>query len=247
MLKDERHQAILKLIEQETFVSLEKLQTSLETSESTIRRDLDSLAQAGYLERVHGGARAIEPVYLEPSNYQKEKINPKAKAKIAKQALAYIPANAVIFIDPGTSTNALVDAIQDTSITVYTNSMQHAQKLVAKGIKTCLIGGRIKANTDATTGPSALQQIQAYYFDVVFMGINGIDEENLSTPDEEEAVIKRALLERGKRVYVLADETKLGQKFFAQVGPVRNFTLITQVGNHQVLSKIKEKVQVIQV
>jgi transcriptional repressor of the fructose operon, deoR family, putative len=229
------------------FVSLEYLVKALNTSESTVRRDLDELESERKLRRVHGGAESLHFLQEEESNQEKSIKNIQEKTKIAQKAASLIQEYDVIFIDAGTTNELLVNELHDPSVTVVTNSIHHATKLVERNIPTVIIGGVVKRSTDASIGGVALNQIGQLNFDKAFIGMNGIDDGFFTTPDMEEGAVKRAILENAKRTYVLADASKLGNTSFAKVAPVSRARLITNQTESEVIQKIKEKTEVIEV
>ena len=101
----------------------------------------------------------------------------------------------VIFIDAGTTTELLVELLDRRNLTVVTDSIHHAAKLVEKNFKTIIIGGFVKQSTDASIGRAAVEQISQLNFDKAFIGMNGVDESFLTTPDMEEAAIKKTSAE----------------------------------------------------
>ena len=247
MLKSKRKQLILEKVTKDKFVSLEYLVQALNTSESTVRRDLDELESERKLRRVHGGAESLHFLQEEESNQEKSIKNIQEKTKIAQKAASLIQEYDVIFIDAGTTNELLVNELHDPSVTVVTNSIHHATKLVERNIPTVIIGGIVKRSTDASIGGVALNQIGQLNFDKAFIGMNGIDDGFFTTPDMEEGAVKRAILENAKRTYVLADATKLGQTSFAKVAPISRARLITNQTESEVIQKIKEKTEVIEV
>ena len=246
MLKSKRKQLILEKVTKDKFVSLEYLVQALNTSESTVRRDLDELESERKLRRVHGGAESLHFLQEEESNQEKSIKNIQEKTKIAQKAASLIQEYDVIFIDAGTTNELLVNELHDPSVTVVTNSIHHATKLVERNIPTVIIGGVVKRSTDASIGGVALNQIGQLNFDKAFIGMNGIDDGFFTTPDMEEGAVKRAILENAKRTYVLADASKLGNTSFAKVAPVSRARLITNQTESEVLQKIKEKTEVIE-
>lgn len=246
MLKSKRKQLILEKITKDKFVSLEYLVKALDTSESTVRRDLDELESERKLRRVHGGAESLHFLQEEESNQEKSIKNIQEKTKIAQKAASLIQEYDVIFIDAGTTNELLVNELHDPSVTVVTNSIHHATKLVERNIPTVIIGGVVKRSTDASIGGVALNQIGQLNFDKAFIGMNGIDDGFFTTPDMEEGAVKRAILENAKRTYVLADASKLGNTSFAKVAPVSRARLITNQTESEVIQKIKEKTEVIE-
>ena len=247
MLKSKRKQLILEKVMKDKFVSLEYLVKALNTSESTVRRDLDELESERKLRRVHGGAESLHFLQEEESNQEKSIKNIQEKTKIAQKAASLIQEYDVIFIDAGTTNELLVNELHDPSVTVVTNSIHHATKLVERNIPTVIIGGVVKRSTDASIGGVALNQIGQLNFDKAFIGMNGIDDGFFTTPDMEEGAVKRAILENAKRTYVLADASKLGQTSFAKVAPISRARLITNQTESEVIQKIKEKTEVIEV
>lgn len=219
----------------------------LETSESTVRRDLDELEDEQKLKRVHGGAEYLHPLREELTNQEKSVKNIQEKTKICQAALEKIEANDVIFVDAGTTNELLIRSIRDTTITVVTNSIHHAAQLVENQIKTIIIGGTVKQATDASVGSFALSQIQKLNFDKAFIGINGLDRDYLTTPDPEEAEIKRTVIENARTTYILADTSKIGQTAFVKVAGIESISLITNQSDSKLLQEIKMKTRVIEV
>lgn len=247
MLKSERKQVILEKIKEEQFVRLEELVDILNTSESTVRRDLDDLEAAGKLRRVHGGAEAPANLQLEESIHEKSVKNVQEKRQVAEKAAEQIVSGDVIFLDAGTTTGLLIDLLDQENLTVVTNSIHHAVRLVEKQIKTIIIGGNVKSSTDASIGAVALEQLRQLNFDKAFLGMNGIDKDFLTTPDIEEATIKRTVLDNAKESFVLADASKIGQFSFVKVAAVEKASIICQSSDSHVFDIIKEKTRTIEV
>lgn len=246
MLKTERKQLILEELNQHHVVSLEKLVSLLETSESTVRRDLDELEAENKLRRVHGGAELPHSLQEEETIQEKSVKNLQEKKLIAQRASSLIKEKDVIFVDAGSTTAFLIKELEQKDITVVTNSIHHAVQLVDKQIPTVIIGGGVKMTTNASIGGVALNQINQLHFDRAFIGMNGVDEGYYTTPDMEEGAVKRAILENAKQTYVLADSSKVGQSCFAKVAPIKRAIVITSKG-HELLPAIKEKTEVIEV
>ena len=120
-------------------------------------------------------------------------------------------------------------------VTVVTNSIHHAVKLIDLGISTRIIGGKVKHSTDASIGSTALEQIRQLNFDCAFIGANGVDANYFTTPDMEEAVIKRTVIANAQKAYVLADASKLGQITYAKVAEVEKVTIITNASEEGLL------------
>ena len=246
MLKTERKKLILEELGKHKVVSLEKLVGLLDTSESTVRRDLDELESENKLRRVHGGAELPHSLQEEETIQEKSVKNLQEKKLIAQKAASLIKEKDVIFVDAGSTTAFLIKELERKDIIVVTNSIHHAVQLVDKQIPTVIIGGGVKMTTDASIGGVALNQINQLHFDRAFIGMNGVDEGYYTTPDMEEGAVKRAIIENAKQTYVLADSSKVGQSCFAKVAPIKRAIVITSKG-HELLPAIKEKTEVIEV
>ena len=247
MLKTERKRLIMDKITLDDYVVLEDLVELLETSESTVRRDLDELEAEGKLHRVHGGAEKLHALQEEPSILQKSIKNVQSKKALVQKAAELIQDGDVIFLDAGTTTELLIPHLNQEGLTVVTNAIHHAAELVDKNIKTLIIGGFIKNTTDASVGHIAVEQVRRLNFDKAFLGMNGIDGEHVTTPEMEEAVVKRSIIASAKKAYILADSSKLGQVSFINVAPLADITLITNRCDHPLLPSIKDKTGVIEV
>ena len=246
MLKTERKKLILEELGKHKVVSLEKLVGLLDTSESTVRRDLDELESENKLRRVHGGAELPHSLQEEETIQEKSVKNLQEKKLIAQKSASLIKEKDVIFVDAGSTTAFLIKELERKDIIVVTNSIHHAVQLVDKQIPTVIIGGGVKMTTDASIGGVALNQINQLHFDRAFIGMNGVDEGYYTTPDMEEGAVKRAIIENAKQTYVLADSSKVGQSCFAKVAPIKRAIVITSKG-HELLPAIKEKTEVIEV
>ncbi|MGT2780411.1 DeoR/GlpR family DNA-binding transcription regulator [Streptococcus lutetiensis] len=247
ILKSKRKQLIMEKLSHDKFVRLDDLVSLLDTSESTVRRDLDELESERKLHRVHGGAELPHSLQEEFTNQQKSIKNIQEKMLVAKKAASLISNDDVVFVDAGTTNELLLGYLSQDNLTVVTNSIHHAAKLVDKNIQTIIIGGHVKKSTDASIGTVAYEQIKQLNFDKAFLGINGIDEEFLTTPDMEEAVIKKTVIENARKLYVVTDSSKIGRVSFAKVDKIENATIITNQSSGALMKKIKENTRVIEV
>lgn len=230
MLKEARHSIILDAVNGRKYVSLSDLMSLTGSSESTIRADLIELDREGKLLRLRGGAQAIndETLSYELSIEQKMGIQWKEKQNIARFAATLVPANSLLYVDAGTSTLALIEALDVPGLTVVTNSVLIARKALAKGYRSYVIGGELKLSTDALFGPMALSYLEKFRFDIGFFGTNGIDlKQGFTTPGVEEAAIKSKAMDQCKKCYVLADSSKLDVVTAVSFHPFEEATIIT--------------------
>lgn len=212
MLSEERFELILKLLEENKTVTVSELVEKLQTSESTIRRDLNYLDEIKKLKKIHGGAKSINTKYTTKDfDVSVRKIlNIDNKKKIARYAAKLIEENDCVYIDAGTTTDLMIDYITQKDAIYVTNGIVHAKKLVQKGFNVYIIGGQIKLSTEAIVGIEALDSLRKYNFNKGFFGSNGVDKKRgFTTPDIQEALVKREAVNRSSKSYILLDPSKV--------------------------------------
>ena len=214
MLTEQRYEIILKLLEEKKSVTATELRELLDTSESTVRRDITALDKLGKLTKVFGGAvaRAHVVTAYEPTIEQKADLNTEEKKRIARYAASLIGPEDFVYLDAGTTTGFLLDYLGKTGASFVTNAVSHARSLARRGVRVCLVGGELKASTEAVIGSQAMEMLRMYHFTAGFFGTNGITKrEGFTTPDASEALVKKAAMEQCRTAYVLADRTKFDQ------------------------------------
>ncbi|MGN7397635.1 DeoR/GlpR family DNA-binding transcription regulator [Peribacillus frigoritolerans] len=245
MLTTERHQFILSILKEQGTVKLQELVDQLQASESTIRRDLVQLEEMKLLKRVHGGASLLQRKGLEPTTMEKQYKARAEKQLIAKLAASFIEKNDCIYLDAGTTTAEMIPYLKDKNITVLTNGLMHIPKLIELKIKTVLVGGMIKFSTNAIIGSNAVQFLNEYRFDKCFLGMNGIHQElGFTTPDPEEALLKKMALRLSNETYVLADSSKLNEATFAKVADVSDAIILTDSNDEEAVAHLQKNPKV---
>lgn len=229
MLTEKRQQLILDFLTENDIVTISELMEPLKASESTIRRDLKNLENQGLLARVHGGAKKTPHLGFEATMAEKEEKFHQQKVQIAKFCAELLDEEDVVYLDAGTTTIEMIQFIpQDLPIKVVTNSVKHAALLIDRQIETIILGGMIKISTNATLGSTAIQQLRELRFSKAFLGMNGAElEAGFTTPDPEEAAVKKWAMKQSQQNYVLIDHSKLQQITFAQVAPLKAAKIIT--------------------
>lgn len=247
MLTEERQAFILRKVNENGIVKSVDLMSELNSSESTIRRDLAQLEKEGALLRIHGGAKRIYQLDEELTYNEKTVKNVQEKNIIGKFAANLIDKNDVIYIDAGTTTLAMIDYLNTGDITVVTNGILHASLLADKNITTIQLGGKVKNSTKAIIGATSFNQLKNYRFTKVFLGINGIDlAYGCTTPDPEEAALKSLALQQSVETYILADDSKWNKVNFAKVSDIEDVTFITNCKLDK-LKSYQEKTTILEV
>jgi DeoR/GlpR family transcriptional regulator of sugar metabolism len=225
VLKEERQRRILDLLQQEGRVVATELQHELGVSGYTIRRDLDELADARHLQRVHGGAlarSAVAPTYEERSAQSVA-----GKRAVANAAASLLEPGQTVIVDGGSTALALVDAIpQSHSGTFITHSPPVAAALAARpGLETIVIGGTLDPRAMVATGAQTIEAYGRITADVCFLGIWSVHAGvGISSGYYEEAEVRRVLVQRADRVVGLASRDKLGTTAQFAIAPATALT-----------------------
>jgi DeoR/GlpR family transcriptional regulator of sugar metabolism len=236
LLAEQRRALILDEVRRRGGVRVNELTRKLHVSDMTIRRDLDSLARRGVIEKVHGGAvPVVEASTHEPGFEAKSSLETGAKEQIALAAVQLAVPGSAIALSGGTTTYALARQLLEVpGLTVVTNSVRVADVFHTAqpaGISVVLTGG-VRTPSDSLVGPVADQAIRSLHFDVLFLGVHGISvKAGLSTPNLAEAETNRHLVQAARRVVVVADHTKwgtVGLSSFASLDAVDTF--VTDAG-----------------
>lgn len=240
MLAQERFERILEFLRDRQSVTVADLTNWLNTSESTIRRDLTELSRQGLLIKVHGGATAINSVLSrEEEVITKAKKHQKEKREIGKYAASLIRKDDMVYLDAGTTTEMMIDFLKERDVIYVTNGITHARQLMNAGFKVHLIGGEIKAITEAVVGEEAIEQLDKYNFTKGFFGTNGIDEQRgFSTPDMKEAAVKRKALQQCQQRYILTDQSKFDQISAFKFADLNKAVIITDQLNNKKYKEI---------
>lgn len=236
MYAEERQQAVADLVARRGRVSVTALAAEYGVTTETVRRDLSTLERLGLVRRVHGGAVPADRLrVVEAGVADRETARSAEKERIAKAALALLPpAGSSVLVDAGTTTARLVEVLPpDHRLTVYTHAVPVAARLAGlRHVDLVLLPGRVRPTTHAAVGASTVAALADVRADVAFLGGNGLTvEHGLSTPDPDEAAVKRALVASGRTVVVLLDSSKVGEEAVVRYAGVDDLdVLVTDSG-----------------
>ncbi|MFS4438348.1 DeoR/GlpR family DNA-binding transcription regulator [Paracoccaceae bacterium GXU_MW_L88] len=214
-----RHSEILDIARRDGRVSVEGLADHFGVTLQTIRRDLTELADAGRLERVHGGA--VLPSGTANIGYEERRtLNAAAKTDIARACARHIPDNASIFLNIGTSTEAVAaELLGHKNLLVVTNNMNVATILAAN--ETCEVivtGGKLRRSDGGLTGSLATATLKQFKFDYAVIGCSALDEEgDLMDFDISEVEVSRAIIDQARKTFLVADHSKFQRSAPARI------------------------------
>lgn len=234
MYAEERRRQIASLTAVEGRVNVTELAGRFNVTAETIRRDLAVLDREGIVHRVHGGAVATQSFQTtELSLDTRFRSASSAKYSIAKAAMQFLPeSHGGLFLDAGTTVTALADLIAEhphsKQWSIVTNCLPIALNLANAGLDDVqLLGGSVRAITQAVVGDIALRTLALMRADVVFIGTNALTlDHGLSTADSQEAAMKSAMITNAHKVVVLCDSTKMGTDYLVSFGAIDDIDVI---------------------
>lgn len=206
-----RHSEILEIARSEKRVMVENLAERLGVTVQTIRRDLTQMTNAGRLVRVHGGA--ILPSTVSNIGYEeRRKLNEGVKRAIAKRCVQEIPENSSLFLNIGTSTEAVArELLKHRNITVVTNNMNVANILVEnESCEIIVAGGSLRRADGGLIGDLTVQIFEQFKVDIAIIGTSAMDEDgDLLDFDFREVRVSKAIIKQSRKVFLVTDSSKL--------------------------------------
>lgn len=202
---------------------VKNLAARYDTSQVTIRKDLEVLHSQGLVYRTHGGALPIPTGALrDPSLREKEKLHRREKQLIGAAAARLVQEGESIILDSGTTTTAIARALREfRNLTVITNAVNIAAELAGTAIEVILTGGILREKSFSLVGPLAEETLRRLRADLVFLGVDGFDVHfGLTTPNLLEASVNRVMVEIAKRVVVVCDSSKFGRRSLSLIAPI---------------------------
>lgn len=226
-----RRDGIRRVLEREGYVSLGSLSEEFGVAPVTIHRDLDRLEEAGFLERVRGGARPVRearPIATEFSGRAAQMRE--QKERIARRAVESIPDGATVFMDSSTTVLAMAPFLErepGRGLTIVTNSPMLASGLKAPLIHVIVLPGEVNQSMRAVTGRWTVEFIEQLFFNVAFVSAAGVTESGgLMTTQRELAEVSKAALARSQQGIALLDSSKFGVSALLSMAPTEQLDLI---------------------
>lgn len=223
-----RHSEILDIARRDGRVTVEGLADHFGVTSQTIRRDLTDLADLGKLERVHGGA--VLPSGVTNIGYEERRsLFMEAKQKIARACSSDIPEDASIFLNIGTSTEAVAhEILRHRNMLVVTNNMNVANILVANPDCDIIVtGGQLRRADGGLVGKLTSEAIAQFKFDLAVIGCSAVDEDgDLLDFDMQEVAVSQTIMAQSRTVFLVADQSKFKRSAPARIGSLANVDAI---------------------
>ncbi|SEN73406.1 transcriptional regulator, DeoR family [Loktanella fryxellensis] len=215
-----RHLEILDIARRDGKVTVDHLAEHLGVTLQTIRRDLSELADAGKLERVHGGA-VLPSGTVNIAYEERRRLNAEGKTAMAKACARLIPEDCAIFLNIGTSTEAVAtELLHHRNLLVVTNNMNVANILSRNpDCEVIVTGGSLRQSDGGLTGEITTAAIRQFKFDIGVIGCSAIDQDgDILDFDLHEVGVSQTILRHSRRRMLIADQTKFKRKAPARIG-----------------------------
>lgn len=237
-----RHNAILELVQEKHYVSTEELVEHFAVSPQTIRRDLNDLAEQNKILRHHGGA-TLPSSSINAAYQDRKSMWSQEKAKIAQQVAKIIPNGSSLFIDIGTTPEAVAHALLNhQDLKIVTNNINVATLLSGKeDFQLIIAGGEVRTRDGAIFGEATLDFISQFQMDFGILGMSGLDDKGtLLEFDYHEARTKRAIIHNSKQTILVTDHSKFGRSAMVKVGHVAqlNYLFTNQTPPKDLMSEL---------
>jgi DeoR family glycerol-3-phosphate regulon repressor len=215
-----RHELIVELVATRGFVSIDDLASHFDVTPQTIRRDINSLASENRLRRFHGGASAAPSTQNTEYSTRKQMLSPE-KARIAKEVARHIPDDASLFINIGTTNEAIAgELLSHTGLKIITNNL-HVAALVSgkEDFEVIIAGGKVRSRDGGIIGEATMDFVQQFRVDFAIIGISGIDQDgSLLEFDYQEVRVAQALIRNSRQVVLACDHSKFGRQAMIRLG-----------------------------
>lgn len=228
MAQNFREPDILEIARKEGKVIVEDLASRFGVTVQTIRRDLSDLAEEGKLERVHGGA--ILPSSVANIGYEDRRgLHDAAKDDIARRCALALPEGASLFLNIGTSTEAVAQALlHHQNIMVVTNNLNVANILAANPeCQVIVAGGMLRRSDGGLVGNMTIDTIEQFKVDIAVIGCSALDEDgDLLDFDVQEVGVSKAIIRQARSTFLVADHSKFQRNAPVRIASLRDITSI---------------------
>ncbi|MGO1510186.1 MAG: DeoR/GlpR family DNA-binding transcription regulator [Actinomycetaceae bacterium] len=209
-------------------LSVDEMAERFGVSTMTVYRDLAELERSGIVTRTRGTVTARATSMSEASAAFRSTLNTATKRRLAERAAREIHAGSTIMIDDSTTLLAMVPLLDDLGpVTIVTHSQAVAREAAAlRSVRLFVTGGRYRPELDSLYGSTTLSTLHSLRADVCFMSTTSLVGGELFHPLEENADVKRAMLDASARAILVADSSKFDHVATHRVASIDAFDLL---------------------
>lgn len=214
MILYERQREILNYLKQKKFSTVKELAKLVWSSESSVRRDIKTLEQKGYVSQIYGGVvlaehkNSVIPVSLRDS------LNSVIKDELAKEAAKYIFDGGTILMDGSSTVRRIIKYINHCNgLKIITNNQRIFTECSHPEVQLYCTGGLFLRQSNIFVGSTAESYVNNINADILFFSSQALsDDGEISDVSEEETALRKVMLSRAKKKIFLCDSSKLGLK-----------------------------------
>lgn len=206
----DRQSRIVDIVRQQGFATIDNLARDFGVSPQSVRRDIIRLDADGLLQRFHGGV-GVRETSIRMGYVEKRTVATDAKQRIGRKAASLIPDGSVVFLDVGTTVEAVAQALRDKAgLRVFTTSLAAAAILAGQPtIDLFVLGGAVRGIDGAVVGETTLSLISRFRFDFAIIGFSGIDVDGAPMDfDLEKVAVKQAAIRQSQCALLVGDSSK---------------------------------------
>jgi DeoR/GlpR family transcriptional regulator of sugar metabolism len=244
MVLNARQSAILDLLRDEQRVNVAKLASHFSVSEMTIRRDLSTLSDKGFLVRTHGGGVAAGKMRFLQSAFPTNEPSP-LKVGIGRAAAQLVESGQTIMIEAGSTALEVARHLpHDASLTVATTSLCVAQELYRTPVNVLILGGFLRKDHPSLYGPLTESIVKDFHVDTLFMGCDGASaDDGFYSIDLHISSLEQAMMEIASKIVIVAESVKFTRRAFVRYATLQQVhTLVTDAYlSEEDREKLKDK------
>ncbi|GAJ26356.1 transcriptional regulator [Liquorilactobacillus sucicola DSM 21376 = JCM 15457] len=226
--QSEREKKIIEILMREKNVNVNNLKDLLKTSISTLRRDLIALESTNIIKRSHGTVSLLQNSNIEFAYATRRQANEDIKNKLCRKASQFITDNSAIFLDASSTLSFLPKYLSNKkNLHIITNSIHIALEVnYLNNIDLSILGGKVAFESGAVLGGKALSDLINYFRpDLSFLSCSSINEHGIFMADEEQNVLKKAILHYSKQAILLIDHTKFEKKDYIILSNFKDYNI----------------------
>ncbi|MGO1120782.1 DeoR/GlpR family transcriptional regulator [Rhodovibrionaceae bacterium A322] len=219
---------ILHLVREQGFVSIEALAEQFKVTPQTVRRDINALCDQDLLRRYHGGAGLPSSVENAPYG-ARQVMNLPEKNAIAREVAKHIPNRASLFINIGTTTETVAQALmQHEGLRIITNNLNVASVLSGNSdFEVIVAGGVVRSRDRGIVGEATIDLIRQFKVDYGIIGISSVEEDGtLLDYDYREVRVAQSIIENSRKVFLVADHSKFGRNAMVRLGHISQVDML---------------------
>lgn len=247
MSQQARHEKIVELVTARGFVSVDDLANHFSVTPQTMRRDINTLAADNRVRRFHGGASAAPSTQNTEWSTRKQ-LQSEEKSRIAQLVAEYIPDHASLFINIGTTNEAIAKALLGhQGLKIITNNLHVAAIVSGKpDFDVIIAGGKVRSRDGGIIGEATMDFVQQFRVDYGIIGISGIDDDgSMLDFDYQEVRVSQSIIANSREVVLAADYTKFGRRAVIRLGDLSDIdTLVTDKPPDEHFRKLLESKEV---